>query len=99
MWAGDGDAVFIREYTLIRRDHLSEETLPGGGQKPVDPVSLPLKDATHLTGTIYQITSEFLNYKFNDSKNTLKSQKKLHSVEKYVIDCRLKFRGVVAHIN
>lgn len=42
VWAGDGDAVFIREYTLIRRDHLSEEPLPVGGQKPEDPVSSPL---------------------------------------------------------
>ncbi|XP_043953639.1 ADAMTS-like protein 1 isoform X1 [Gambusia affinis] len=39
VWAGDGDAVFIREYTLIRRDHLSEEPLPVGGQKPEDPSS------------------------------------------------------------
>ncbi|XP_038130319.1 ADAMTS-like protein 1 isoform X4 [Cyprinodon tularosa] len=36
VWANDGDAVFIREYTLIRRDHLSEEPLPGGGHKPED---------------------------------------------------------------
>nr|XP_015801996.2 ADAMTS-like protein 1 isoform X2 [Nothobranchius furzeri] len=35
VWASDGDAVFIREYTLIRRDHLSEEPL----QKPEDPSS------------------------------------------------------------
>ncbi|XP_047242190.1 ADAMTS-like protein 1 isoform X4 [Girardinichthys multiradiatus] len=39
VWAGEGDAVFIREFTLIRRDHLSEEPLPGGGHKPDDPNS------------------------------------------------------------
>ncbi|KAK5622669.1 hypothetical protein CRENBAI_026490 [Crenichthys baileyi] len=39
VWAGDGDAVFIREFTLIRRDHLSEEPLPGGSHKPDDPNS------------------------------------------------------------
>ncbi|XP_037532440.1 ADAMTS-like protein 1 [Nematolebias whitei] len=32
VWAGDREAVFIREYTLIRRDHLSEEP----PQKPED---------------------------------------------------------------
>ncbi len=39
MWANDGDAVFIREFTLIRRDHLPEEPLHDVGQKPEDPVS------------------------------------------------------------
>lgn len=38
-WANDGDAVFIREYTLIRRDHLPEEPLHDVGQKPEDTVS------------------------------------------------------------
>lgn len=38
-WANDGDAVFIREYTLIRRDHLPEEPLRDAGQKPEDTVS------------------------------------------------------------
>lgn len=36
VWANDGDAVFIREFTLIRRDHLPEEPLHD--QKPEDPV-------------------------------------------------------------
>lgn len=40
VWANNGDAVFIREFTLIRRDHLAEEPLHDGGQKPEDPVSL-----------------------------------------------------------
>ncbi|XP_037832326.1 ADAMTS-like protein 1 isoform X3 [Kryptolebias marmoratus] len=35
VWASDRDAVFIREFTLIRRDHLSEEP----AQKPEDPSS------------------------------------------------------------
>lgn len=39
MWANDGDAVFIREFTLIRRDHLPEEPLHDSSQKPEDPVS------------------------------------------------------------
>jgi len=39
VWANDGDAVFIREFTLIRRDHLAEEPLRDGSQKPEDPVS------------------------------------------------------------
>uniref|UniRef100_A0AAQ6IJZ3 ADAMTS like 1 n=1 Tax=Anabas testudineus TaxID=64144 RepID=A0AAQ6IJZ3_ANATE len=39
VWANDGDAVFIREYTLIRRDHLPEEPLHDGSQKPEDPSS------------------------------------------------------------
>lgn len=38
-WANDGDAVFIREYTLIRRDHLPEEPLHDAGQRPEDTVS------------------------------------------------------------
>lgn len=38
-WANNGDAVFIREYTLIRRDHLPEEPLHDAGQKPEDTVS------------------------------------------------------------
>ncbi|XP_041841021.1 ADAMTS-like protein 1 isoform X3 [Melanotaenia boesemani] len=37
--ASDGDAVFIREFTLIRRDHLSEEPLHDSSQKPEDPSS------------------------------------------------------------
>ncbi|XP_032366843.1 ADAMTS-like protein 1 isoform X1 [Etheostoma spectabile] len=37
--ANDGDAVFIREFTLIRRDHLAEEPLRAGSQKPEDPSS------------------------------------------------------------
>ncbi|XP_041635519.1 ADAMTS-like protein 1 isoform X2 [Cheilinus undulatus] len=32
----DGDAVFIREFTLIRRDHLPEEPLHDSSQKPED---------------------------------------------------------------
>ncbi|CAK6967993.1 ADAMTS-like protein 1 isoform X1 [Scomber scombrus] len=39
VWANDGDAVFIREYTLIRRDHLPEEPLHDTIQKPEDPSS------------------------------------------------------------
>ncbi|KAM9836358.1 ADAMTS-like protein 1 [Aulostomus maculatus] len=39
VWANDGDAVFIREFTLIRRDHLSEEPLHDSSQKPEDPSS------------------------------------------------------------
>lgn len=39
VWANDGDAVFIREFTLIRRDHLPEEPLHDVSQKPEDPVS------------------------------------------------------------
>ncbi|XP_039465393.1 ADAMTS-like protein 1 isoform X2 [Oreochromis aureus] len=39
VWANNGDAVFIREFTLIRRDHLAEEPLHDGGQKPEDPSS------------------------------------------------------------
>ncbi|KAM7366172.1 hypothetical protein PAMP_015637 [Pampus punctatissimus] len=35
--ANDGDAVFIREFTLIRRDHLPEEPLSDSSQKPEDP--------------------------------------------------------------
>lgn len=38
-WVNNGDAVFIREYTLIRRDHLPEEPLRDAGQKPEDTVS------------------------------------------------------------
>ncbi|GLD53666.1 ADAMTS-like protein 1 isoform X1 [Lates japonicus] len=37
VWANDGDAVFIREFTLIRRDHLPEEPLHDSSQKPEDP--------------------------------------------------------------
>ncbi|KAM8747989.1 ADAMTS-like protein 1 isoform 2-T3 [Acanthopagrus schlegelii] len=37
--ANDGDAVFIREFTLIRRDHLPEEPLHDVSQKPEDPSS------------------------------------------------------------
>ncbi|CAB1452374.1 unnamed protein product [Pleuronectes platessa] len=37
VWANDGDAVFIREYTLIRRDHLPEEPLHDVSQRPEDP--------------------------------------------------------------
>lgn len=39
VWANDGEAVFIREFTLIRRDHLPEEPLHESSQKPEDPVS------------------------------------------------------------
>ncbi|KAF1380539.1 hypothetical protein PFLUV_G00164900 [Perca fluviatilis] len=39
VWANDGDAVFIREFTLIRRDHLAEEPLHDSSQKPEDPSS------------------------------------------------------------
>ncbi|XP_075968419.1 ADAMTS-like protein 1 [Anarhichas minor] len=39
VWANDGDAVFIREFTLIRRDHLAEEPLHDASQKPEDPSS------------------------------------------------------------
>ncbi|XP_044196701.1 ADAMTS-like protein 1 isoform X1 [Thunnus albacares] len=39
VWANDGDAVFIREFTLIRRDHLPEEPLHDSSQKPEDPSS------------------------------------------------------------
>ncbi|XP_038588192.1 ADAMTS-like protein 1 isoform X2 [Micropterus salmoides] len=39
VWASDGGAVFIREYTLIRRDHLPEEPLHDVSQKPEDPNS------------------------------------------------------------
>nr|XP_046236541.1 ADAMTS-like protein 1 isoform X1 [Scatophagus argus] len=39
VWASDGDAVFIREFTLIRRDHLPEEPLHDVSQKPEDPSS------------------------------------------------------------
>uniref|UniRef100_A0A8C6TBW0 ADAMTS/ADAMTS-like cysteine-rich domain-containing protein n=1 Tax=Neogobius melanostomus TaxID=47308 RepID=A0A8C6TBW0_9GOBI len=34
--ANNDDAVFIREFTLIRRDHLHEEPLPDSSQKPED---------------------------------------------------------------
>ncbi|XP_061565851.1 ADAMTS-like protein 1 isoform X1 [Cololabis saira] len=37
--ANDGDAVFIREFTLIRRDHLPEEPLRDASQSPEDPSS------------------------------------------------------------
>ncbi|XP_061524819.1 ADAMTS-like protein 1 isoform X2 [Phycodurus eques] len=37
--ANNGDAVFIREFTLIRRDHLSEDILHDTSQKPEDPSS------------------------------------------------------------
>ncbi|XP_068164161.1 ADAMTS-like protein 1 isoform X3 [Antennarius striatus] len=37
--ADDGDAVFIREFTLIRRDHLAEEPFQDSSQKPEDPSS------------------------------------------------------------
>ncbi|XP_065806720.1 ADAMTS-like protein 1 isoform X5 [Labrus bergylta] len=37
--SNDGDAVFIREFTLIRRDHLPEEPLHDASQKPEDPSS------------------------------------------------------------
>nr|XP_057923011.1 ADAMTS-like protein 1 isoform X1 [Doryrhamphus excisus] len=37
--ADHDDAVFIREFTLIRRDHLSEEPLHDAGLKPEDPSS------------------------------------------------------------
>ncbi|CAG5929303.1 unnamed protein product [Menidia menidia] len=36
VWANDGDAVFIREFTLIRRDHLPEEPFHDVSQKPED---------------------------------------------------------------
>ncbi|XP_059211073.1 ADAMTS-like protein 1 isoform X1 [Centropristis striata] len=39
VWANNGDAVFIREFTLIRRDHLAEEPLQDSSQKPEDPSS------------------------------------------------------------
>ncbi|KAG7497035.1 ADAMTS 1 isoform X1 [Solea senegalensis] len=39
VWANDGDAVFIREFTLIRRDHLPEEPLHESSQRPEDPSS------------------------------------------------------------
>ncbi|XP_023155729.2 ADAMTS-like protein 1 isoform X2 [Amphiprion ocellaris] len=39
VWANNGDAVFIREFTLIRRDHLPEEPLHDGSQNPEDPSS------------------------------------------------------------
>ncbi|KAM8897838.1 ADAMTS-like protein 1 isoform 1-T1 [Spinachia spinachia] len=39
VWASDGGAVFIREFTLMRRDHLAEEPLREGSQKPEDPSS------------------------------------------------------------
>ncbi|KAF3698002.1 ADAMTS-like protein 1 [Channa argus] len=39
VWANNEDAVFIREFTLIRRDHLPEEPLQDSSQKPEDPSS------------------------------------------------------------
>ncbi|XP_024910860.1 ADAMTS-like protein 1 isoform X6 [Cynoglossus semilaevis] len=39
VWANDSDAVFIREFTLIRRDHLHEEPLHDSSQGPDDPSS------------------------------------------------------------
>ncbi|XP_029026632.1 ADAMTS-like protein 1 isoform X2 [Betta splendens] len=39
VWADDGAAVFIREFTLIRRDHLHEEPLHDSSQKAEDPSS------------------------------------------------------------
>ena len=41
MRANDGEAVFIREFSLIRRDHLPEDFLQDTHppQKPEDPVS------------------------------------------------------------
>ncbi|KAM4612370.1 ADAMTS-like protein 1 isoform 2-T3 [Polymixia lowei] len=41
VWANDGEAVFIREFTLIRRDHLPEDSFHEGpgSQKPEDPSS------------------------------------------------------------
>ncbi|XP_049591165.1 ADAMTS-like protein 1 isoform X3 [Syngnathus scovelli] len=39
VWANNGDAVFIREFALIRRDHFSEEPLHDTSQKPEDPSS------------------------------------------------------------
>ncbi|XP_069026392.1 ADAMTS-like protein 1 [Embiotoca jacksoni] len=39
VWANNGEAVFIREFTLIRRDHLPEEPLHDSSQKPEDPSS------------------------------------------------------------
>ncbi|XP_077400999.1 ADAMTS-like protein 1 isoform X4 [Vanacampus margaritifer] len=39
VWANNGDAVFIREFTLIRQDHFSEEPLHDASQKPEDPSS------------------------------------------------------------
>ncbi|XP_061816938.1 ADAMTS-like protein 1 isoform X1 [Nerophis lumbriciformis] len=36
VWANHGDAVFIREFTLIRRDNLSEAPLHDASQKPED---------------------------------------------------------------
>ncbi|XP_051934232.1 ADAMTS-like protein 1 isoform X1 [Hippocampus zosterae] len=39
VWADNGDAVFIREFTLIRPDHFSEEPHHDTSQKPEDPSS------------------------------------------------------------
>ncbi|XP_067380275.1 ADAMTS-like protein 1 isoform X8 [Channa argus] len=44
VWANNEDAVFIREFTLIRRDHLPEEPLQDSSQKPEDPVSARSKE-------------------------------------------------------
>ncbi|TNN83922.1 hypothetical protein EYF80_005793 [Liparis tanakae] len=57
VWANDGDAVFIREFTLIRRDHLAEEPLHDGGQKPEDPGRL-VGNETDLPNTLYPIPQE-----------------------------------------
>ncbi|KAI9543508.1 hypothetical protein NQZ68_012160 [Dissostichus eleginoides] len=51
VWANDGDVVFIREYTLIRRDHLAEEPLKDGIQKP-DDSGRPVGNKTDLPSTL-----------------------------------------------
>lgn len=55
--ANDGDAVFIREFTLIRRDHLPEEPLHDVSQNPEDPVSArPEQHCTHALVLISNTT-------------------------------------------
>lgn len=67
VWANNGDAVFIREFTLIRRDHLAEEPLHDGGQKPEDPVSLK--------------ASPFISARFIAGENTMCHTKQEHSIK------------------
>lgn len=47
--ADDGDAVFIREFPLSRRDQLPEENPPEAGQRHEDPVSAPYRGINPLT--------------------------------------------------
>lgn len=75
VWANNGDAVFIREFTLIRRDHLAEEPLHDGGQKPEDPVSLKASPFISVSKNLICIA------RFIAGENTMCHTKQEHSIK------------------